>query len=46
MAAEMVVEPTWDKDVSSVLGSGNRLTSRLLVLRGSDTEDVKVEGSN
>lgn len=38
--------PTWDKDVSSVLRSGNLPTSRLLVLRGSDTENVQVEGSN
>jgi len=38
--------PTWDKDVSSVLRSGNLPTSRLLVLRGSNTENVQVEGSN
>ncbi len=38
--------PTWDKDVSSVLRSGNLPTSRLLVLRGSDIENVQVEGSN
>jgi pilus assembly protein CpaB len=37
---------TWDRDVSRVLRSG-RLSSRLLVLRGSTTEDVQVEeGSN
>jgi pilus assembly protein CpaB len=37
---------TWDHDVSSVLRTG-RVSSRLLVLRGSDIEDVKVEqGSN
>jgi pilus assembly protein CpaB len=37
---------TWDRDVSRVLRTG-RLTSRLLVLRGSNTEDVKVQqGSN
>ncbi len=38
--------PTWDKDVSGVLRSGNLPSSRLLVLRGSDIENVKVEGSN
>lgn len=38
-------ELTWDKDVSRVLRSG-RLSSRLLVLRGSDAQDVSVqEGS-
>jgi pilus assembly protein CpaB len=37
---------TWDRDVSRVLRTG-RLSSRLLVLRGSNTEDVQVEqGSN
>ena len=37
---------TWDRDVSRVLRTG-RLSSRLLVLRGSNTEDVTVEqGSN
>jgi len=37
---------TWDRDVSRVLRSG-RLSSRLLVLRGSNTQDVQVEqGSN
>jgi pilus assembly protein CpaB len=37
--------PTWDRDVSRVLRSG-RLSSRLLVLRGSDAQDVSVqEGS-
>jgi pilus assembly protein CpaB len=37
---------TWDKDVSHVLSAG-RVSSRLLVLRGSNTEDVKVQqGSN
>ena len=36
---------TWDRDVSRVLRSG-RLSSRLLVLRGSDAQDVSVkEGS-
>jgi pilus assembly protein CpaB len=36
---------TWDRDVSAVLRSG-RLSSRLLVLRGSDAQDVSVqEGS-
>jgi pilus assembly protein CpaB len=36
---------TWDRDVSLVLRSG-RLSSRLLVLRGSDAQDVSVqEGS-
>ena len=38
--------PTWDEDVSSVLGSGKLPNSRLLVLRGSNTENVQVEGSN
>jgi pilus assembly protein CpaB len=33
---------TWDRDVSRVLRSG-RLSSRLLVLRGSDAEDVSVQ---
>jgi pilus assembly protein CpaB len=37
---------TWDKDVSHVLKTG-RVSSRLLVLRGSNTEDVQVQqGSN
>jgi pilus assembly protein CpaB len=37
---------TWDRDVSRVLQTGT-LTTRLLVLRGSETEDVTVqEGSN
>jgi pilus assembly protein CpaB len=33
---------TWDKDVSHVLKTG-RLSSRLLVLRGSNTQDVQVQ---
>jgi pilus assembly protein CpaB len=33
---------TWDKDVSHVLKTG-RVSSRLLVLRGSNTEDVQVQ---
>jgi pilus assembly protein CpaB len=33
---------TWDRDVSRVLRTG-RLSSRLLVLRGSNTEDVSVQ---
>ena len=38
---------TWDLDVSSVLRSDHRLTSRLLVLRGSDAQDVQLqEGGN
>ena len=38
---------TWDLDVSSVLRSDHRLTSRLLVLRGSDAQDVQLEqGAN
>jgi Flp pilus assembly protein CpaB len=38
---------TWDLDVSSVLRSDHRLTSRLLVLRGSDAEDVQIQqGAN
>ena len=37
---------TWDKDVSHVLKTG-RVSTRLLVLRGSNTEDVQVQqGSN
>lgn len=37
---------TWDRDVSRVLRSG-RISTRLLVLRGSDSEDVQVqEGRN
>ncbi|MEM7041527.1 MAG: Flp pilus assembly protein CpaB [Pseudomonadota bacterium] len=39
-------EPTWDRDVSSVLRSGQSPTNRLLVLRGSHAETVNVEGSN
>lgn len=46
VASENYETPTWDKDVSSVLRSGNLPTSRLLVLRGSNTENVQVEGSN
>ena len=38
---------TWDLDVSSALRSDHRLTSRLLVLRGSDAQDVELEqGAN
>ncbi len=38
---------TWDLDVSSALRSDHRLTSRLLVLRGSDAQDVSLErGAN
>jgi pilus assembly protein CpaB len=33
---------TWDRDVSRVLRTG-RVSSRLLVLRGSNTEDVQVQ---
>lgn len=33
---------TWDRDVSRVLRSG-RLSSRLLVLRGADTQNVSVQ---
>jgi pilus assembly protein CpaB len=33
---------TWDRDVSRVLRTG-RISSRLLVLRGSNTEDVQVQ---
>jgi pilus assembly protein CpaB len=37
---------TWDRDVSRVLRTG-RLSARLLVLRGSNTEDVSLkQGSN
>lgn len=46
VASEGSETPTWDKDVSSVLRSGNLPNSRLLVLRGSNTENVQVEGSN
>jgi pilus assembly protein CpaB len=45
-AAQLESSPTWDKDVSSVLGSGNHPTNRLLVLRGGDAENVNVKGSN
>jgi pilus assembly protein CpaB len=34
---------TWDLDVSRVLRSDHRLTSRLLVLRGSDAQDVQLQ---
>jgi pilus assembly protein CpaB len=34
---------TWDLDVSHVLRSDHRLTSRLLVLRGSDAQDVQLQ---
>jgi pilus assembly protein CpaB len=38
---------TWDLDVSSVLRSDHRLTSRLLVLRGSEAQDVQLQqGAN
>jgi pilus assembly protein CpaB len=38
---------TWDLDVSRVLRSDHRLTSRLLVLRGSDSQDVQLQqGAN
>lgn len=46
IASQDFEKPTWDKDVSTVLRSGKLPTSRLMVLRGSDTENVKVEGSN
>lgn len=46
VAGDTAQTPTWDEDVSSVLGSGNLPNSRLLVLRGSNTENVQVEGSN
>jgi hypothetical protein len=36
---------TWDSDVSQVLGKSNRITSRLLVLRGSEAENVQ-QGSD
>jgi len=45
-AATAKAEPTWDRDVSSVLRSGRGPTNRLLVLRGSDAETVNVEGAN
>jgi pilus assembly protein CpaB len=34
---------TWDLDVSQVLRSDHRLTSRLMVLRGSDAQDVQLQ---
>jgi pilus assembly protein CpaB len=38
---------TWDLDVSQVLRSDHRLTSRLLVLRGSAAQDVQIQqGAN
>jgi hypothetical protein len=38
---------TWDLDVSRVLRDDHRLTSRLMVLRGSDAEDVQLQqGAN
>jgi pilus assembly protein CpaB len=37
---------TWDLDVSHVLRSDHRLTSRLLVLRGSNAQDVQLQGAN
>lgn len=38
---------TWDLDVSRVLRDDQRLTSRLMVLRGSDAEDVQLQqGAN
>jgi pilus assembly protein CpaB len=38
---------TWDLDVSRVLRSDHRLTSRLLVLRGTDAQDVQLQqGAN
>lgn len=36
---------TWDSEVSRVLGESNRMTSRLLVLRGSEAENVQ-QGTN
>jgi pilus assembly protein CpaB len=38
---------TWDLDVSRVLRDDQQLTSRLMVLRGSDAEDVQLQqGAN
>lgn len=38
---------TWDRDVSSVLRGDHRLTSRLLVLRGSEAQDIQLQqGAN
>lgn len=45
-ASEPYGSPTWDQDVSGVLRAEQLTTSRLLVLRGSDTENVNVEESN
>jgi pilus assembly protein CpaB len=42
VAAADTTHFTWDRDVSRVLQTG-RLWSRLLVLRGVNTEDVKVQ---
>jgi pilus assembly protein CpaB len=42
VAAADTTHFTWDRDVSRVLQTG-RLSSRLLVLRGVNTEDVKVQ---
>lgn len=46
VASESYGSPTWDQDVSGVLRAEQLTTSRLLVLRGSDTENVNVEESN
>lgn len=46
-AAEQARVPfTWDSDVSRVLGSSSRLSSRLTVLRGTQVQDVEVQGAN
>jgi pilus assembly protein CpaB len=37
---------TWDLDVSRVLRGDHRLNSRLLVLRGSDAQNVQIQGGN
>jgi pilus assembly protein CpaB len=44
--ADATPQVTWDRDVSQVLSAG-RLTSRLLVLRGANSQDVSLDqGSN
>jgi pilus assembly protein CpaB len=40
--ADATPQVTWDRDVSRVLSAG-RLTSRLLVLRGANSQDVALE---
>ena len=44
-AADATPQVTWDRDVSRVLSAG-RLTSRLLVLRGANSQDVSLDGGS